>query len=851
MSMLTVPARIPRLRCQRRCISAGGRSSAITAELVDPATGKPEPGWVPQQLARVMMNEGDRFSPDSWEKKPGVAAKPTFPLPAAAVRSTHLHDAGAEPIYIAPYLDGGLQPNAEWDKFHPNEEHVPVGIEFRDPTIAEQYSQEFLRRSTPRSVGLHPAICSTLETLGIRQLSAGQSEAIPAMLEGWDVQMSTYPGSGKTLSAVCHVIHKQLVEHPQAPFSTVYVTPTEGLAHQVVRWLQTIGRMSGVVVPEFCGLAVDSKPVKENMEELLGRRPSVIVGTPGRLGDLVHTFDTPFWDLQRTVLHRLIVDEADVTVPHFDQTALGNTLMHVLARTSKAKDASGTPWGGRPQQKIFLSSTIDYATRRHLSQWCRKGNFKHVNNLRGKFFGTFKGGISGLPHGHNNAVSTERDRRDRRLEDGGTNMKRLWGTIGLPPHLKHTVVSSPRGKGRWEAMAEMAMDVARRQNASGVVDSGGISASETAGMLPPGSSAGLKPPAAGTALAPVSKEVAVADHGPPPAVRDSEGRWRPAPQRVVFRGLVIVESAAAGAEALAALSSAGFKGKVGHVSNPQALRLYAQGSLPVMLATPMDIRGIDLPYLTHVFVTCDIRGAADYIHVAGRVGRCGRSGVVASFVEPKNLRSLRQSLVALLAEHTVAEGKAELPLSVPTLVWGGERRWRQESTFAEDEPIGPPRMVWSMLIDDPFALNMLSDGKGAEPGVPQAFHPDRNDFGPDGKVTPKSDKASWIGGFTHTGLMSDDELDVMAEMNEIKFIERLPEDLRRGGTGAGTPDGVKGPRPDGSLMSPGERERLTRAAVTPPEVRDRIGVMAETDKVMRLARARNRAAAIGNRAAHA
>jgi Helicase conserved C-terminal domain len=54
----------------------------------------------------------------------------------------------------------------------------------------------------------------------------------------------------------------------------------------------------------------------------------------------------------------------------------------------------------------------------------------------------------------------------------------------------------------------------------------------------------------------------------------------------------------------------------------------------MLISTTASTRGLDLPDLSHVFIW-GVADANTYVHVAGRVGRFGRSGKVISALEEK------------------------------------------------------------------------------------------------------------------------------------------------------------------------------------------------------------------------
>lgn len=64
----------------------------------------------------------------------------------------------------------------------------------------------------------------------------------------------------------------------------------------------------------------------------------------------------------------------------------------------------------------------------------------------------------------------------------------------------------------------------------------------------------------------------------------------------------------------------------------RTLARYRLGDFPVLVATDVAARGLDIPQISHV-VNYDLPDtASDYVHRIGRTGRAGRSGMAVSFV---------------------------------------------------------------------------------------------------------------------------------------------------------------------------------------------------------------------------
>ncbi|CAB3410583.1 unnamed protein product [Caenorhabditis bovis] len=79
------------------------------------------------------------------------------------------------------------------------------------------------------------------------------------------------------------------------------------------------------------------------------------------------------------------------------------------------------------------------------------------------------------------------------------------------------------------------------------------------------------------------------------------------------------------------------------------LDLFRSGQYPVLVATAVAARGLDIPNVRHV-INYDLPGDSDeYVHRIGRTGRCGNVGCATSFFNDKN-RGIGRDLMSLVEE---------------------------------------------------------------------------------------------------------------------------------------------------------------------------------------------------------
>lgn len=80
----------------------------------------------------------------------------------------------------------------------------------------------------------------------------------------------------------------------------------------------------------------------------------------------------------------------------------------------------------------------------------------------------------------------------------------------------------------------------------------------------------------------------------------------------------------------------------------EALRDFKTGRAPILVATSVAARGLDIPGVKHV-VNFDFPSDIDeYVHRIGRTGRCGNMGKATSFFDPDANSQMARALVKIL-----------------------------------------------------------------------------------------------------------------------------------------------------------------------------------------------------------
>jgi ATP-dependent RNA helicase DeaD len=167
--------------------------------------------------------------------------------------------------------------------------------------LSKHKIEEILMTTEFSQLTLHPSLIQTAAELGFNTPTEVQTRVIPAMLAGRDVLAQSQTGSGKTAAFGFPILDQHINSDHQRGISTLVLTPTRELAIQVAGAIKDYGRGQTLsVLPIYGGqhYGTSRKRLKEGVD--------VIVGTPGRLNDLIRQ---NILDLSQVTT--VILDEAD------------------------------------------------------------------------------------------------------------------------------------------------------------------------------------------------------------------------------------------------------------------------------------------------------------------------------------------------------------------------------------------------------------------------------------------------------------------------------------------------------------------------------------------------------------
>jgi len=80
----------------------------------------------------------------------------------------------------------------------------------------------------------------------------------------------------------------------------------------------------------------------------------------------------------------------------------------------------------------------------------------------------------------------------------------------------------------------------------------------------------------------------------------------------------------------------------------EALRDFKSGAVPILVATSVAARGLDIAGVNHVVNFEMPQCIEDYVHRIGRTGRCGNTGRATCFFDPQTDMNMARPLVKIL-----------------------------------------------------------------------------------------------------------------------------------------------------------------------------------------------------------
>ena len=147
--------------------------------------------------------------------------------------------------------------------------------------------------------GLSQGVLDAITALEYTEPTPIQTEAIPVIVRGRDIIGQAQTGSGKTAAFGLPAVEQ--IDEKSEDIQVLVLTPTRELCIQVAQAMRTFSEFKGVKVVACFG----GQPIPEQTVQLR-QGPQIVVGTPGRVMDLIRRG----W-LQLSDTRYVVLDEAD------------------------------------------------------------------------------------------------------------------------------------------------------------------------------------------------------------------------------------------------------------------------------------------------------------------------------------------------------------------------------------------------------------------------------------------------------------------------------------------------------------------------------------------------------------
>lgn len=153
-----------------------------------------------------------------------------------------------------------------------------------------------------KDLGLDEKIITGLNAQGITNPTEIQELSIPEILADKDVIGEAHTGSGKTLAFVAPIFQK--INTEKREMQALILAPTHELVMQTEAQIKLLAKNSGMAITSLT--IIGDVNIDKQIKKLKDVKPHIIVGTPGRVLDLMNK--------KKIASHQIktiVIDEAD------------------------------------------------------------------------------------------------------------------------------------------------------------------------------------------------------------------------------------------------------------------------------------------------------------------------------------------------------------------------------------------------------------------------------------------------------------------------------------------------------------------------------------------------------------
>ena len=166
----------------------------------------------------------------------------------------------------------------------------------------------------------HEALAQALAKMNIIEPTDIQAQVIPHMLEGRDVIGQAHTGSGKTLAYLCPILMQ--IDPTAKQVQALILAPTHELVMQIYRLAVQLCKDAEL---DIRCMSIIGEANINNQITKLKEKPQLIVGTPGRVLDLIKKKK-----INCQTIRTVIIDEMDNLLDNTNQETMQNIIKSML-----------------------------------------------------------------------------------------------------------------------------------------------------------------------------------------------------------------------------------------------------------------------------------------------------------------------------------------------------------------------------------------------------------------------------------------------------------------------------------------------------------------------------------------
>ena len=166
----------------------------------------------------------------------------------------------------------------------------------------------------------HEALAQALAKMNITDPTDIQAQVIPHMLEGRDVIGQAHTGSGKTLAYLCPILMQ--IDPTAKQVQALILAPTHELVMQIYRLAVQLCKDAEL---DIRCMSIIGEANINNQITKLKEKPQLIVGTPGRVLDLIKKKK-----INCQTIRTVIIDEMDNLLDNTNQETMQNIIKSML-----------------------------------------------------------------------------------------------------------------------------------------------------------------------------------------------------------------------------------------------------------------------------------------------------------------------------------------------------------------------------------------------------------------------------------------------------------------------------------------------------------------------------------------